>query len=81
MCVCFQSVGSLPVVRDVLNMIDSGMLMPFANSFMTLGWRLQIGAGFLFLLSLALSFLCLFPSLRTCRLSGWYFHLQCAPIV
>ena len=26
-------------MRDVLNMIESRMLMQFANSFMTLGWR------------------------------------------
>ena len=37
MFACFLSVGSLPVVRDVLNMIDSVMLMQFANSFLTLG--------------------------------------------
>ena len=38
MFACFQSVGSFPVVRDVLNMIYSGMLMQFAKSCMTLGW-------------------------------------------
>ena len=36
---CFQSIGNLPVVRDVLNMIESRMLVQFSNSFMTLGWR------------------------------------------
>ena len=34
---CIHSMGSLPVVRDVLNIIDSGILMQSANSFMTLG--------------------------------------------
>ena len=30
-----HTMSSLPVVRDALSMIDSGMLMQFANSFMT----------------------------------------------
>ena len=35
---------SLPVVRDMLNITDSGMLMPSSNSFRTLGQR-QSGPG------------------------------------
>ena len=39
MFACFQSVGSLPVVRYVLNITVSGMLMQFLIRFMTLGRR------------------------------------------
>ena len=37
MLACFHSMGSLPVVRDVLNIVDRGILMQSANSFMTVG--------------------------------------------
>ena len=37
MFACFHSMGSLPVVRDVLNIVVSGILMQSANSFKTLG--------------------------------------------
>ena len=37
MLACFHSLGSLPVVRDVLKIIDNGILMQSANSFKTLG--------------------------------------------
>ena len=36
MFACFHSMGSLPVLGDVLNIVDSGILMQSANSFMTL---------------------------------------------
>ena len=39
MFACFMYVGSLPVLRDLLNMINRGLLMEFAKSSMTLGWR------------------------------------------
>ena len=37
MFACFHSLGSLPVVRDVLKIVDSGILIQSANSFKTLG--------------------------------------------
>ena len=37
MFACFYSMGRVPVVRDVLNIVDRGILMQSANSFMTLG--------------------------------------------
>ena len=37
MYACFHYNGSLPVVRDVLTIVDSGIQMQSANSFKTLG--------------------------------------------
>ena len=37
MFACFYFLGSLPVVRDVLKIVGSGIMMQSANSFKTLG--------------------------------------------